>query len=83
MRDALTKRYWINEHLLKVPAGGDVLNIAVVVIQIIDAYVEAKRDAFDGFLDACQKMRQIRKASPAKVKSFVADLLKPNVDAKF
>ena len=82
LRNAATSHYWINEHLLKVTVGKAKLNIAPVLIKIIDAYVAAKRDAFEGFLDACQKMQQIQEASPAKVKAFVADLLQPNVDAR-
>lgn len=82
LRNAATNRYWINEHLLKVKVGKETLNIAPVVIKIIDSYVAAKRDAFESFLDACQKMQQLQKASPTKVEAFVADLLQPNVDAR-
>ena len=82
LRNAATNHYWINEHLLKVTVGKAKLNIALVLIKIIDAYVAAKRDAFEGFLDACQQVQQIQKASPAKVQAFVAGLLQPNVDAR-
>lgn len=82
LRNAATNRYWINEHLLKVAVGKEKFNIAPVLIKVIDAYVAAKRDAFEGFLEVCQKMQQIQKASPAKVKTFIAELLQPNVDAR-
>lgn len=82
LRDAKTNRYWLNENLLKVSIGNTVNNIAPAIIKIIDAYVEAKRDAFESFLTACQGMQQMQKEKPAKVKVFIADLLKPNVDAR-
>lgn len=82
LRNAATNRYWINENLLKVAVGKAKCNIAPLLIKIIDAYVAAKRDAFEGFLDACQKMQQIQLASPAKVMTFISDLLQPNVDAR-
>ena len=82
LRNAATNRYWINENLLKVAVGKANCNLAPLLIKIIDAYVEAKRDAFEGFLDACQKMQQIQKASPTQVMTFVSDLLQPNVDAR-
>ncbi len=82
LRNAATNHYWINEHLLKVVIDIETFNIGPVLIKIIDAYVAAKRDAFEGFLEACQKIQQIQKASPDKVQAFVADLLQPNVDAR-
>lgn len=42
VRDLQTKRYWINENLLKVKVAGEVLNIAPALIEIIDLYIEAK-----------------------------------------
>ncbi len=82
LRNAASNRYWINEYLLKVAVGKGNVNIAPVLIRIIDAYVAAKRDAFEGFLDACQKMQQIQQASPTKVRTFISDLLQPTVDAR-
>jgi hypothetical protein len=82
MREPTTNRYWINENLLRVKFGKESHNIAAVIIKIIDAYVGAKRDAFEGFIQACQKMQEMQKATPDTVQMFVADLLLPNVDAR-
>ena len=50
LRDVETKRYWINENLLKISAGGDSYNIARSIISIVDRYIETKRSAFEAFI---------------------------------
>jgi hypothetical protein len=61
VRDRDTSRYWFfNEGLVKfIPTAGGEINLARAVIRIIDAYIQAKRDAFDAFLATCQRLTDI------------------------
>ncbi len=83
LRNLETGRYWINEGLLRitVPSKPDI-NIAGVVITIIDAYVAAKRDSFQQFLDSCRQLAEIQDQDLDKGSQFVESLLAPNVDAR-
>jgi hypothetical protein len=76
------KRYWINENLLLVEVAGKKYNIAPAIIQIIDAYVAAKRDAFETFIAACEQLQGLKSAESSKVQEFITNLLQPNVDAR-
>ena len=87
VRDMTTQRYWVQEDLLLVTVrhrdGADhVYNIASAVIDIIDKYVEAKRAAFEGFLDACRQITELGKKEPRQAIEFVVKQLEPNVDAR-
>lgn len=82
LRNASTNRYWINENLLLVEVAGRKYNIAPALIKIIDAYVAAKRDAFETFITACEKLQALKAADAAKVQEFIKNLLQPNVDAR-
>jgi hypothetical protein len=82
LRDTATKRYWINENLLNVRHGKSSYNIAKAVLQIVDAYIAAKRGAFEGFIAQCEQIQKLSKKKPAEAKGFIAGLLKPNVDAR-
>lgn len=82
IRDVETNRYWINENLLKLSVNKKQFNIAVAVKEIIDAYIEARRHAFDAFMSYCQKMMQIQDQDPGKAIDFIRGLLRPNVDAR-
>jgi hypothetical protein len=83
LRDLKTRRYWITESLLNVKLDGNrVVNIARVVLQIIDAYVAAKRTAFESFLQACTQLDTVRPDDLASAASFVRGQLQPNVDAR-
>lgn len=82
LRDPETNRYWINENLLKVKVTSNEYNIAEAVIDIIDAYVEAKQGSFNSFIRNCEQMQEIYKQSPDEVINFVHNLLRPNVDAR-
>lgn len=82
LRDS-TNRYWINENLLLIAVSdGSTRNIAKAVIKIIDAYIDAKRNAFDAFYDACRQLQSIQADQPEKVQSFITGLLQPKVDAR-
>lgn len=87
VRDVATQRYWIQEDLLQVTVrqkdGKDyTYNIAHAIIDIINAYVEAKRAAFEGFLDTCRQIAELGQKNPEKAIEFVVQQLAPNVDAR-
>lgn len=82
LRDTATKRYWINENLLNIKLGKQPFNISKAVIEIIDAYIAAKRRAFEGFIANCEQIQKLSKKNPDEAKAFIASLLKPNVDAR-
>jgi len=77
-----TKRYWINQKLIKVNANGKTFNIAEAIIEIIDEYAKTKKSAFEEFIDTCEQLKTIEKKEPAKAKEFILSLLKPKVDAR-
>ena len=82
LRNLETNRYWINENLLKIHVGKRIVNIAPMVIEIIDDYVATKQDAFHRFVNSCQEMQRVGTNSPQEVESFILGLLVPNVDAR-
>ena len=82
LRDAETNRYWINENLLKVHIHNEQVNIAATVINIIDEYIKAKRDAFEVFIKTCEKLQNIKEKNPDEIKYFILALIAPNVDAR-
>jgi hypothetical protein len=82
LRDAATNHYWINTNLLTVAADGKNCNVAESVIGIIDAYIGAKRDSFNTFIEACAKLKTLIKETPAAAETYIVGLLAPNVDAR-
>jgi hypothetical protein len=82
IRDVDTNRYWLNEHLIKVRVGKKDYNLAVAAAEIIDEYIEAKRQAFDRFIQTCQKLRSLPQQDKRAVEDFILSLLAPNVDAR-
>lgn len=86
MRDQKEQRYWISERLLSVeiaPNGKkQSVNIAPVVIDVIDAYVQTKRSAFESFIESCNKIAQLSDAGTSEAVQFIRDQLDPSVDAR-
>jgi len=82
LRNLETKRYWINENLLKIEIGENVFNISAAIIEIIDEYVKTKQDAFQKFIQVCEELQTIENTSPENVEGFILSLLAPNVDAR-
>jgi len=82
LRDLRTNRYWINENLLKVKAGRKTYNIAQPIVEIIKLYVEAKRGAFEKFIETCERLKHITAHGDVTVEGFISELLAPNVDAR-
>lgn len=79
LRNPKTSRYWFNENLLKVKVGDSDFNIAEVIIKIIDAYVEAKRDSFDKFIQLCENAQNL---TTDQLISFIKQMVEPTVDAR-
>ena len=77
-----TKRYWINEKLLICSIGPKRFNLARPVIDIIDAYVDAKRAAFSKFIKACKKLKRVSGSNAKEAEEFIFGLIEPNVDAR-
>ncbi|MGI0498128.1 hypothetical protein [Limnospira platensis] len=71
IRDTKTNRYWINENLLQVDINGNKINIAEAIIDIIDAFVIARRQAFSQFIIYCKQMIDIQKQEPLKAITFI------------
>lgn len=82
LRDVETKRYWINENLLKISAADDLYNIAKSIISIVNRYIETKRSAFEAFIQTCERLKRINGESKENVEAFIVNLLGPNADAR-
>ena len=83
IRNLKSKKYWINESLLKTVINGKTVNIASSIIEIIEAYVSVKQGTLNDFLKKCDELSSNTKKSEAKViYEFVSDLLTPNTDAR-
>ncbi len=82
LRNLQTNRYWINENLLRASIGKKRHNIAQAVIDIIDRYIETKRDAFERFMETCNRLKDVAADEDTKVEEFIVGLLAPNVDAR-
>ena len=55
------------------------MRIAETVIHIIDAYVEAKRDSFEKFIQLCKDAQTL---TEVQVREFIKQMVAPNVDAR-
>jgi hypothetical protein len=78
LRNLETNRYWINEKLLIYKD----LNVALAIIDTIEAYTKAKQDSFERFIETCEALQAIGNAEPEKIENFVMGLLAPNIDAR-
>lgn len=79
LRDPNTNRYWFNQNLLKIIVGSKKHDLSESVIQIIDAYVEAKKSAFDRFIKFCEGAEKFKEQ---ELVEFITGLLEPTVDAR-
>lgn len=82
IRDGETRRYWINEGLLKLEVSGKTINIARAIMRIIDAYVDAKTESFGRFIKDTKSIESFAESDPQKVSEFIEGLLRPEVDAR-
>jgi len=79
LRDLKTNRYWFNENLVNFKVNGKDLTLAEVILQIIDAYVETKKGAFEKFIRFCESAKKLPKE---EVIDLIASLVEPTVDAR-
>lgn len=82
LRDVTNNRYWFNENLLKIRVADHVYNIAGLIIEIIDAYINVKQSAFQAFIDTCEQLKVINQENEPLAEAFVLGLLAPQVDAR-
>ncbi len=83
IRDLSTQRYWIHEDLLLVETrDGTQHHIATAILEIIDAYVAAKKAAFEDFLETCKQIAELGKQQPQQAIAFIRQQLQPSVDAR-
>lgn len=68
--------------MLVVKANKEEFNLAEAVIEIIDKYIETKKNAFDSFIKTSEQFKNIETEQPEKVKAFILSLIEPNVDAR-
>jgi hypothetical protein len=79
LRDPKTNRYWFNQNLLRLSVGSKKYDLSESVIQVIDAYVAAKRSAFDRFIKFCEEAEEFKEK---ELVEFITSLLEPTVDAR-
>ncbi|MCJ7729261.1 MAG: hypothetical protein MUO27_05225 [Sedimentisphaerales bacterium] len=82
LRVVETKRYWINERLLKISVGKKRFNIAPAILDIIKAYIRTKRVSFETFIKTCERLKSIAKEKGKEIETFIFGLLAPNIDAR-
>lgn len=77
-----TSRYWINENLLRVNISGKEISIAQSIKEIIDAYIDARKNSFDAFISNCEQILKMEGEKSEESANFILRLLSPNVDAR-
>ena len=82
IRNLETKRYWINENLLKVDNNDTIINIAEIVIDVIDKYVDLKLEGFQEFFNNLEELRETYETDTQKAKNFILGFLNPEIDAR-
>ncbi|MBF0159520.1 MAG: restriction endonuclease [Magnetococcales bacterium] len=86
VRDLAGQRYWVNEQLLDVAVsvGHEIrtINIAEVVIKIINSYIDTKVSAFRKFIATCREMASLSSVSSRDAVAFVTSQLQPSADAR-
>jgi hypothetical protein len=79
LRNPETNRYWFNENLIRIEADGKHYNLAHVIIEVIDRYVETKKSAFEKFMQFCEESHKLKEG---EVVAFIRSLVEPSVDAR-
>lgn len=87
VRDVAKQRYWIHEDLINVEVRGrdgqmHHHNLAQAILEIIDAYVTTKREAFEGFLETCRQISELAAKDVGAAVTFIKQQIQPNVDAR-
>jgi hypothetical protein len=82
LRVVETKRYWINEQLLRIGKGRNEVHIGPAVLEIIDAYTTVKKRSFEEFIATCERLNRIAGKGSGEIEAFIMGLLAPSVDAR-
>lgn len=80
IRDLSTRRYWFNEKLLLIKLNGETVNIAEVIIEIIDKYIALKRADYTKFIDTSRELSE--NFNNIKVFEFINETLSEDTDAR-
>lgn len=75
-------RYFINEKLLLVEISGQVIDISKIIIEIIDRYVELKKEKFDDFFEKCSIFSKSYIYNQDEAIQFIESNLDENADAR-
>lgn len=75
-------RYWIDDRLLKIDIDGVSINISSALIEVVDAYIVTKKNAFNEFIKTCKAMQTVSRTNVAEIRNYIGSLLQPNVDAR-
>jgi len=79
LRNPETNRYWFNENLIRIEIEGKQYNLAKAIIDIIGCYVEAKKNAFQKFIQFCESSHKLKDGN---LIAFISSLVEPSVDAR-
>lgn len=82
IRDLVTKKYWINESLLKINVNKATINIAPICMEVIEKYIDLKRENFNNFFDDLMKLNTLVNTNPSAIIQYISDLLNPTSDAR-
>jgi hypothetical protein len=82
MRNLETQRYWVNENYLIIKSGRKQINIAQDLLNLINAYIDAKQKSLKHFIKQCETLQNIQNEDSDKSIAFILSLLEPNVDAR-
>jgi len=80
--DKKSKRYWINEELLKVDYKDTTYNIAEVVLNVLKEYIKIKVDLFKSHINYLNNLSKVAKKEPFRAIEFIKEQLAPNSDAR-
>ena len=87
VRDVAKQRYWIHEDLINIDVRDrkgkmQSYNLAKAIIEIIDAYVATKKEAFEGFIETCRQISELAAKDVNAASKFIKQQIQPNVDAR-
>jgi hypothetical protein len=87
VRDVAKQKYWVHEDIIQVEIRGKdgktrQYNLAKSIIEIIDAYVATKKEAFEGFIETCKQISDLAKKDVSAATEFIRQQIQPNVDAR-
>lgn len=82
LRNLDTKKYRINENLLIVSTPLNKFNLAEVIIEIINKYMELKIEGFQLFFSKLEGIKSSYHENPTAAKTFILNALSPEVDAR-